>query len=160
MFTVIGGAMDYPATLERDDDGRVMVRFPDLPDARAVGEYEADAFLRAREALSEAIGTLIRDRRAVPQPSRRPGLARVGVPLIVELKLRLYEAMRARHMTRADLVRLLKCHRPQVDRLLDVRHGSKVDQIEIAAAALGVRLLVDVRDVRPETPGPGAAGKR
>jgi antitoxin HicB len=152
--------MDYPATLEHDDDGRVVVRFPDFPDTRGVGEYEGDAFLRAREALTEAIGNVIRDRLAVPEPSAGLGLPRVAVPLIVEMKLRLYEVMLEGHVTRADLARLLRCHRPQVDRLLDVRHGSKVDQIELAAAALGVRFLVDVRDVRPETPGPGAAGKR
>ena len=152
--------MDYPTTLEHDDDGRVVVRFPDLPHTRAVGEYRADAFLRAREALTEAIGNAIRDRLAVPEPSAGPGLPRVAVPLIVEMKLRLYEVMREAHVTRADLARLLRCHRPQVDRLLDVRHGSKVDQIELAATALGVRFLVDVRDVRPGTPDPGAGGTR
>lgn len=152
--------MDYPATLGRDDDGRVVVRFPDLPDTHAVGEYEADGFLRAREALTEALGAVIRDRLEVPKPSSGPGLPRVTVSLIVEMKVRLYEVMREAHVTRAGLARLLRCHRPQVDRLLDVRHGSKVDQIELAAAALGVRFLVDVRDVRPETLGPGATGTR
>ena len=152
--------MDYPATLERDDDGRVVIRFPDLPGTRAVGEYEADAFLRAREVLTEAIGAVIRNRLVVPEPSAGSRLPRVAVPLIVEMKLRLYELMRKAHVTRAGLARLLRCHRPQVDRLLDVRHGSKVDQIELAATALGVRFLVDVRDVRPGTSGPGAGGTR
>jgi hypothetical protein len=33
---------------------------------------------------------------------------------------------------------------PQVNRVLDLRHASKMEQVETALAALGPRLIVDV----------------
>ena len=36
---------------------------------------------------------------------------------------------------------------PQVDRVLDVRHGSQFEQLEVAFAALGKRLTVGVEDL-------------
>ena len=49
-------------------------------------------------------------------------------------------------MSKAELARRLNCHMPQVDRLLDLRHASRLDQMEAAFRALGKQLSVDVRD--------------
>ncbi len=49
-------------------------------------------------------------------------------------------------VTKAELARRLGWHGPQVDRLLDLNHASRLDQIEAALAALGKRLQVTVRD--------------
>jgi antitoxin HicB len=35
--------MEYPVTLERDDNGTILVSFPDLPEAHTFGEDESDA---------------------------------------------------------------------------------------------------------------------
>ena len=45
---------------------------------------------------------------------------------------------------RAELARRLRWHLPQVSRVLDPRHASKMEQVEVALAALGLRLIVDV----------------
>ena len=45
---------------------------------------------------------------------------------------------------KAELARRLGWHTPQVDRLFDLRHASRLDQIEAAAAALGRHLEVRV----------------
>jgi antitoxin HicB len=37
-------------------------------------------------------------------------------------------------------------HGPQIDRLLDLNHASRLDQIEAALAALGKRLTLDLAD--------------
>ena len=42
-------------------------------------------------------------------------------------------------MNKAELGRRLRWHPPQVDRVLDVRHASRIDQIEHALAAVGKR---------------------
>ncbi len=57
--------------------------------------------------------------------------------------------MRRQRVNKTQLARLLNVHLPQVDRLLDLKHGSKVDQLEAAANALGRRLEVSLAD--PET---------
>ena len=59
-------------------------------------------------------------------------------------KAALYEAMREQSVGRAELARRLRWHLPQVNRALDLRHASKMEQVEAALAALGLRLIVDV----------------
>ena len=48
--------------------------------------------------------------------------------------------MRAQRVGKAELGRRLNCHLPQIDRLLDLGHDSRLDQLEAALAALGKRL--------------------
>jgi hypothetical protein len=66
----------------------------------------------------------------------------VAVPALVELKLGLYETMRAHKVGRAALARTLDVHMPQVDRLLDLRHQSRLDLLEVAFGSLGFEVTV------------------
>jgi antitoxin HicB len=59
-------------------------------------------------------------------------------------KTALYEAMREQGVSRAELARRLGWHLPQVNRVLDLRHASKMEQVETDLATLGLRLVVDV----------------
>jgi antitoxin HicB len=59
-------------------------------------------------------------------------------------KTALYDAMCDQGVGRAELARRLRWHLPQVARLLDLRHASRVEHVEAALAALGLRLIVDV----------------
>ncbi len=54
--------------------------------------------------------------------------------------------MRAADVGKAELARRLNCHLPQIDRLLDLAHASRLDQLEQAFAALGKRLEVAIQD--------------
>jgi antitoxin HicB len=45
---------------------------------------------------------------------------------------------------KAELARRLGWHMPQIDRLFDLRHASRLDQIEAAARARGKQLEVRV----------------
>jgi antitoxin HicB len=140
--------MDYPVTLKRDDNGTVLVSFPDFPEAHTFGEDEADAVLRARDALATVIDAYIKDRRDVPVPSATVTKHRVAVPALVEAKMRLYEIMRSGKVGKADLAKRLGWHLPQVDRLLAMTHRSRLEQLEAAFRALGKRMVVGIEDVR------------
>lgn len=59
-------------------------------------------------------------------------------------KAALYDAMNEQKVGRAELARRLRWHLAQINRVLDFRHASKMEQIEAALAALGLRLVVDV----------------
>jgi antitoxin HicB len=153
--------MDYPITLERESAGRVRVSFPDFPGAYAEGDNESEGLRRARHVLASAIGTHIRERRPLPRPSSSSA-QRLPVPALIEAKIKLYESMRAARVGKADLARRLQWHLPQVDRLFDVMHASRLEQLEAAFAVLGKRLVLDVTDDhgRPEPArglGKGAA---
>lgn len=55
--------------------------------------------------------------------------------------------MRARGWRKADLARALHVDPRQVDRLLDLRHGSPVAQIEAALAACGQTVRVELAEL-------------
>src|SRR5262252_9300225 len=59
-------------------------------------------------------------------------------------KTALYDAMREQGVGRAELARRLRWHLPQVSRVLDLRHASRMEQVEAALTAIGLRLIVDV----------------
>ena len=53
--------------------------------------------------------------------------------------------MRQTGTRKAELARRLKVHAPQIDRLLDLDHDSRLDQIERAARAMGRELHIELR---------------
>ena len=135
---------DYPVTLEKDSDGSILVSFPDVPEAHTFGADADEAMLRAVDALETALAAYVEDGKDLPAPSRpRRGQHTVHPTALVALKLGIFQAMRDEGVRKAELARRLGWHLPQVDRLLDLDHASRLDQIEAAIAALGRRL--DVR---------------
>ena len=137
----------YPVILERDTNGTTRVEFPDVPEANTFGEDAAEALIHAVDALESALSLYVEDRRDIPKPSpvKSRGKA-VILPALTEAKLALYSAMRANRVGKAELARRLNWHPPQVDRLLDLLHASRLDQLEAAFRVLGKRLCVVVQE--------------
>jgi len=137
----------YAVDLVRDDNGTILVRFPDVPEAITYGEDESDALAHAVDALETALSLYVSAKRAIPPPSRAQRAKRwVSLTALSEAKLGLYEAMRSARVGKAALARKLNCHLPQIDRLLDLTHNSRLDQLEAALLALGKRLVVELKD--------------
>ena len=138
----------YPVVLTPDDNNTVLVTFPDFPEAATYGDDEDEALLNAADALRAAIAARMDDRDDIPAPSRAPGgQPVVGVSALVASKVAVYQAMRDRKVTKAELARLLGQNPRQVDRLLDVTHASRHDQLDRALGVLGKRLDIRVRNV-------------
>ena len=141
-------ALAYPVTLTPDDNGTVLVQFPDFPEAQTFGDDRVEALTHAAEALETVIDVYIRDRRHIPAPKEAAGaMPGVVLPPMVAIKVEIYRAMQAQRVTKTVLARHLAWHLPQVDRLLDVRHQSRVDQLTAAASALGKRVSLTLQDV-------------
>ncbi len=116
----------WPARLVPQPDGRVLVRFPDLPEAVTEGEDAADARAQAEDCLAEAIAGRVIDGEPIPAPSQGPGLTAIGLEPVLAYKVALYGAMRARGMTKCGLAKRLGIDEKDVRRLLDPRHrGSR-----------------------------------
>jgi antitoxin HicB len=128
--------LSYPIELTPDDNGTLLVTCPDLPGVVTYGDTEAEALRNASDAIEEWIAGCLHEFRPIAMPS--PGAPRARTSLHTSLVLVLYWALRDRNMTRADLQRALGWHRPQVDRLFDLRHETKVSRLEAAFLALGV----------------------
>jgi antitoxin HicB len=113
----------------------------------ATGEEAAEALTQAVDALESAVSMYIEDRRDIPKPSPvKPRGKAVILPALTEAKLALDSTMRANRVGKAELARRLNCHLPQVDRLLDLLHASRLDQLEAAFRVLGKRLDVEIRE--------------
>lgn len=135
--------LSYPIELQ-DDDGTVLATSPDFPELTTFGDDRDEALVRAVGALEEAIAARIHDADDIPTPS--DGTVRVTLPALTAVKVILYQDMRDQGVGKAELGRRLGWHLPQVDRLLDVQHRSRLDQIEAGLKALGRHLSVSAVD--------------
>ena len=136
----------YRISLTSDDNGTLLVTCPDFPEVTSFGEDEADALLRAHDAIEEAIAARIAHRKDIPSPSDGGG-PRVFLPALAVVKIELYRVANVEQIRKAELARRLGMHGPQVDRLFDLRHTSQLPQLEAAFSAMGRRLVVDVEPV-------------
>ena len=135
---------DYPVTLT-PDDGTVLVTFADVPEAITFGADEGEALLNAVDALETGLSFYVDARKPLPKPGKpKRGQKTVRPPALECAKLGVYKAMTEQGVKKAELARRLGWHMPQVDRLFDLRHASRMDQIEAAAAALGRHIEITV----------------
>ncbi len=132
----------YPIFLRKDGD-TILATSPDFPELTTFGDDRNDALLHAVDALEEAIAARIAAREPVPPPSPK-GRYRVSLPTQTIVKVFVYQSMTDAGLKKADLARKLSWHAPQVDRLLDIRHATRLDQVDQALSSLGLRLDVDV----------------
>ena len=137
--------LNYPITLTPDTNGTFLVGFPDFPEANSVGDDKNDALSNAVDALETALSIYFDERRPVPLPSAaESGDAVVALPALETAKVLLWNEMFAQKLRKADLARMLDVHTPQVDRLFDLSHSSKIEFVEQAAKALGKSLNVSL----------------
>lgn len=135
---------DYPVTLT-PDDGTILVTFPDVPEAITFGMDEDEALLYAVDALETALSFYVDARTTLPRPSLPAPDQKTVRPSALECaKLGVYQAMTEQGIKKSELARRLGWHLPQIDRLFDLRHASRLDQIEAAARVLGRQLEVRV----------------
>lgn len=135
----------YPVKLTKDTNDTWLVEFPDVPEAVTFGEDHEEALARAIDALETAFMGYVGDRKDIPKPSAIKKYS-VILPALTEAKLALYSSMRSQKVGKAELARRLNCHLPQVDRLLDLMHASRLDQLEAAFRVLGKRLAIQISE--------------
>ena len=98
----------WPATLMRDDEGRVQVRFPDFPEALTDADDEREALAEAADCLAEAVAARIADGEDIPAPTRlRRGMRAVPLSPVLAYKAALYSAMRRDGISKSELARRL-----------------------------------------------------
>lgn len=135
---------DYPVTLTPDGD-TILVTFSDVPEAITFGADEDEALLNAVDALETGLSFYVDARKPLPKVSQAKPKQLTVRPCALECaKLGVYQAMTEQGIKKAELARRLSWHMPQVDRLFDLRHASKMDQIEAAASVLGRHIEIRV----------------
>lgn len=134
----------YAVTSKRTG-GAVLLSCPDIPEMHAVA-YEAQRMApEALDAIETALMGYMQDRRAIPASrGAARGKLMVYLPTLTMAKLALYNAVLAQELSKAELSRRLGSPRPSVDRLLDLRHASKMEQLDAALECLGQRIELQV----------------
>jgi antitoxin HicB len=135
----------WPAKLTEDEDGRVLATFPDLPGAATDGADRAEALEEAADCLEEAIAIRLIEGEDIPAPSpRRAGTVLVPLAPLFAAKTALYLAMREQGINNTRLAKRMGCDEKEIRRLLDPRHGSKIERIDAALRQLDRRLHLQV----------------
>jgi antitoxin HicB len=136
--------LSYPVVLVEDNNDTILVDFPDFPECHTFGDDAEDALAHAVDALESVIMGRMAGRKDIPLPSPARGRPTVTLPLQSAIKTAIYQAMRQRKMTKARLARKMGWNPPQVDRLLSLRHRTRLDLLEQALAALGKKAEVRI----------------
>ncbi len=135
--------LNYQVKLGPDGDS-FLVTFPDIPEAITFGNTEEEALAHAVDALETALSFYVDERKPLPVPSVMHDLPTVRPSALESIKLGIYQEMLNQGIRKAELARRLGWKGPQVDRLFDLEHASKFDQLEAAAKALGKHIEVSL----------------
>lgn len=135
-------SLAYAASISQDGDDYV-VSVRDLPQVVTSGYDEAEAWELAADAIEVVVATLLERDLDIPTPSApEPGERLVPVPSHLAAKVAVYQAWRRSGLRKVELARRMGRSETEVRRILDPRHGTKLDQLDEAARALGGRLAI------------------
>ena len=132
----------YGVQLVSDGD-TILVTCPSFPEVASVGDDKEEALLEVVDAIVLAIECRIADREKIPAPvNLGNGLVPVHIPAMVMIKAELHNEMLAQGVRKSELARRLGIHMPQVDRLLNPKHSTKLETLELAFEKLGKHLAL------------------
>lgn len=134
----------FPARI-KSDSGQYAVSFRDIPEAITWAKTREEALALAGDALATAMDFYFEDNRQVPKPSdARRGEVLVELPASISAKVLLLNEMIAQHVTAAELARRLSTSPQAVNRIVDIKHPTKIDTIAEALGKIGRRLELSV----------------
>lgn len=129
--------MEYYVNIVQEGEAFI-VTSRDIPILNSVGYTLEEALSEAQAGLETAFEIYMDDRESIPLPSKaQKGEHGVHLPVRVAAKVRLYNEMISQDVTKAELARRLGWLQKQADRLLSLKHSTKLESIESAFQALG-----------------------
>ncbi|MBK7686753.1 MAG: type II toxin-antitoxin system HicB family antitoxin [Rhodocyclaceae bacterium] len=137
--------MHYSARFEAAPEGGFVVTFRDTPEAITQGDSLEEATEMATDVLVSAMDFYFEDRRAVPAPSAsKRGERLVELPPSIAAKVLLLNELVTSGTTNKELADRMGTRQQEVQRIVNLKHPTKIDTIAAALAALGKRLDVSV----------------
>ena len=140
--------LGYYALFEPDVSGGFVVTFPDLNHGATQGETLIEASGLAEDLLAGIVGELMKRGEDLPRASKRCGkqYRLVTLRALQSAKAEFYTAFRASGLRKAELARRMGIPKTNVERIFDLGHASRFDQIEAAFLAIGKKIEVSVSD--------------
>ncbi|WP_325436266.1 type II toxin-antitoxin system HicB family antitoxin [Pseudomonas nitroreducens] len=135
---------DYPVIVHHEA-GSVWISCDDVPELASAGDNVEEALLDGIDGLESALSLYVDRKAPIPLPSpAAEGQPVVRLPALTAAKAALWNEMLAQGVSKAEMARRLGVNRPQVDRLVDLLHRSKIEHVEHALAVLGQRIALTV----------------
>ncbi len=142
-------ALGYRYTLERQENGWWLVRFPGIPEALTEGRTPEEARANTVDCVIAALEGYMKEGRPLPREgATHTGRDRAVLPSLVTAKLAVYETMRERGWSKLKLAKQLGMQENSVRRLLDLGHNSHLWIIDEALAKMNAELRIDLPKAR------------
>jgi len=137
----------YPAKKSTDEDGRVLITFPDVHGATTDGADLNEALHEASDCLTEAIAAAMAAGEDLPVASK-PKRGQILLPLAasIAIKAALYTVMREQNRSNNWLARKLNVNEKEARRMLDPYHATKLPRMNEALHALGKDMVIGLKD--------------
>jgi len=139
----------WAAEFAEQDDGRLLVSFPDFPEALTEAGSETEALTEAQDCLIAALGGYMAARRPIPRPSASQANPTIVLPALAAAKVALYSAMIVQGVSNTALAKKLGLSEGAIRRLIHLDHRSHIGQVDKALQVLGGRLTVTCGSIEP-----------
>ena len=127
------------------DGGGFLATCRDIPEAITGGETYEEALDMAQDALITAMDFYFEDSRKVPEPSdAKEGEVFVELPPSLLVKVLFLNEMIDQSVKPVELARRLHTSRQEVNRILTLKHPTKIDSMYEAFKAIGKDLCIRV----------------
>ena len=121
----------------------------EFPEVAGVGQNPVEAEENLKEMIYGELIHRIASRQIVPFPRQVAKRQRVIVfSMLVAAKVCLSNCMIKKNVQKTELAKKMNFHLPQISRLLDLDHATKIQTLEEALAKLGKRLTVGLTSIR------------
>ena len=130
----------YPYEIQKDEDEKFLVTFPDFPETFTEGQTEEEALFNASEALTLTLEGRAEENMDIPFPSQRESDLTIYPSSRVQAALLVRFNRKERKI--ADIARSLQTSWPSVSHMEDLQHWTSLRQLDKAAAIFGKRLVV------------------
>lgn len=129
-----------------EEPGSVWLSCAEIPELHAAGDTLGKALASALDAMETALSIYVDQRRYIPtgHVDEQEGYVVLRLPALTAAKIALWNTLLESGTNKTELARRLGVARPQVDRLVDFLHHSKIENVERALQQLGRRISITV----------------
>ena len=122
---------------------------PDFPKLSVTGNTVSDVEEKLNDLMYDQLVFRIAARQLIPFPRQVAKRQKViAFSMLVAAKVCLSNCMVKKNVQKTELAKKMNFHLPQISRLLDLNHATKIQTLEEALAKLGKRLTVGMTSIR------------
>ncbi len=137
----------YPVSLINNEEGGYVLTFRDVPEVISEIWSMDELQKTGADALISGADMYYETKTVFPEPSEpKENEVLIKLPFSAVAKILLHNAMLSANIRPSDLAKKMGKMPQEVNRIIDLKHNTKIDTIQDAFRALGKDLNVSVTD--------------